>query len=113
MRRSFVPARGDVIWLSFDPRVGKEQAGHRPALVLSEQSYNKLVGLAVVCPITSHLKGYPFEVPIKGKKVSGCVLSDHVKNIDWRERNASFAEAASDEVVTETLARLAALLFSP
>jgi mRNA interferase MazF len=113
VRGRFIPARGDVIWLNFDPRIGKEQAGHRPALVLSDQSYNKLVGLAVVCPITSHVKGYPFEVPLNGKKVSGCVLADHVKNVDWRERKASFAETASDEVVTEALARLAALLFPP
>lgn len=111
VKHNFVPARGDVIWLTFDPRVGREQAGRRPALVLSAKPYNKLVGLAIVCPITSLAKGYPFEVPIGGKKVSGSVLADHVKSVDWRERNATFVETASDEIVVEALARVAALLW--
>lgn len=112
MKRSFVPNRGDVIWLNFDPRIGKEQSGHRPALVLSPQAYNKLVGLAVVCPITSHKKGYPFEVELTGRKVSGCILADHIKNIDWRGRNAQLIEVVDDEIVEEVLARLGALLWS-
>jgi mRNA interferase MazF len=112
VRRNFVPGRGDVIWLNFNPQAGREQSGRRPALVLSAQAYNKLVGLAVVCPITSHRKGYPFEVPLTGKKISGCILADHIKNVDWKGRNALFIEVASDDVVAEVLARLAALLWT-
>jgi mRNA interferase MazF len=112
VKRRFVPDRGDIVWLNFDPQTGKEQAGHRPALVLSPKTYNKLVGLAIVCPITSQVKGYPFEVEVRGKKILGCVIADHVKNIDWVKRNASFIEVAADEVIDDVSAKLAALLWS-
>lgn len=105
------PARGDVIWLSFDPQVGHEQAGRRPALVLSPQSYNDRVGLALCCPITNQAKGYPFEVPIPaGEPVTGVILSDHVRRLDWRGRRAEWITRLPDEVMSEVLARLATLL---
>jgi mRNA interferase MazF len=107
---TFVPDRGDVVWLQFNPQAGHEQAGRRPALVLSPSAYNGKVGLAILCPITSQVKGYPFEVEIRGGKVDGVVLSDQVKNLDWRVRNAELVECASDSVVEEVLQKLATLL---
>lgn len=84
-----VPDRGDVVWLDFTPQRGHEQAGRRPALVMSPAAYNGLVGLALVCPITTQAKGYPFEVAIpKGGKAKGVVLADQLKSLDWRARNA-------------------------
>jgi mRNA interferase MazF len=106
----FVPDRGDVVWLQFDPQAGHEQAGRRPALVLSPSAYNGKVGLAILCPITSQVKGYPFEVEIRGGKVQGVVLSDQVKSLDWRVRKAELAERASDSVIEEVLQKLATLL---
>lgn len=90
-RGKYVPERGDAIWLSLNPQAGREQASRRPALVLSPASYNRRVGLCVVCPITSQIKGYPFEVEIpEGMGVSGVVLADQVRSVDWREREAKF-----------------------
>ena len=82
------PKQGEVIWLDFDPQSGHEQAGRRPALVLSKTAYNKRIGRAFVCPITSKVKGYPFEVVVQTASISGAVLSDHFKNVDWRARHA-------------------------
>jgi mRNA interferase MazF len=108
----YVPARGDLVYMNFDPQVGREQAKRRPALVLSPVEYNLRTGLAVMCPITSRVKRYPFEVAIPpGGKVSGVVLSDHIKNLDWRARKADFADKASPSVLDEVLAKLNALLF--
>lgn len=87
---AYCPKRGDVIWISFDPREGLEQAGLRPALVLSPQSYNRKVGLAILCPITNEVKGYPFEVILPvSLKATGAILPDQVKSMDWRARKAS------------------------
>src|SRR5436189_3123370 len=87
---AYVPARGDAVWITLDPQAGHEQAGRRPALVLSPAAYNGRVGLALFCPITSQSKGYPFEVPLPdGLAVSGVVLSDQIKNLDWRAREAA------------------------
>jgi mRNA interferase MazF len=87
----YVPARSDVVWITFNPQAGHEQAGRRPALVLSPSSYNRKVGLAILCPITSQVKGYPFEVAIgSGSKLGGVILSDQVKSLDWRIRKAEF-----------------------
>ena len=109
--RAYVPDAGDLVWLTFDPQAGREQRGRRPALILSPRAYNAKAGLAVACPITSHRKGYPFEVAIPaGQNLSGVVLSDHVKSIDWRERRAVFAAKAADEVMGEVRARLRPLL---
>lgn len=80
----YVPDRGDLVWLSFDPQAGREQAGRRPAVILSPASYNRSSGLALAVPVTSHVKGYPFEVPIPaGMRISGVILADHLKSVDW------------------------------
>ena len=111
MERRYVPERGDVVWLEFNPRAGHEQAGHRPALVLSPKGYNRKVGLALFCPITSQVKGYPFEVVIPpGLKASGAVLADQVKSLDWRVRKARRLIRAPRNVLEETLAKIQALL---
>ena len=81
----YVPERGEVVWLNFNPQAGHEQAGHRPALVLSPASYNLKTGLMLCCPITSQVKGYPFEVPVTGDAgIAGAILADQVKSLDWR-----------------------------
>ncbi len=110
MTRTYVPDRGDAVWLQFNPQAGHEQAGRRPALVLSPAAYNGKVGLAVLCPITSQSKGYPFEVAISTRNLTGVVLSDQVKSLDWRVRQAEMIERVPDKVVQEVLARLSALL---
>lgn len=103
---AYVPERGDVVWISFNP-----QAGRRPAVVLSPGSYNHKVGLAILCPITNQQKGYPFEVTLpKEANVTGVILSDQVKSLDWRIRQAEFKAKLPDEVITEVLAKLRALL---
>ena len=107
----YCPKRGDVVWLTFTPQAGHEQAGHRPALVLSPEAYNSKVGLALFCPITSQIKGYPFEVSLpRGKKVSGVVLADQVKSLDWKARQASFCCTLSKETVHEVLNKLGTLI---
>ena len=109
--RSYCPDRGDVVWILFNPQSGHEQTGHRPALVLSPQAYNKKVGLAVLCPITSRAKGYPFEVAIPdGLEASGVVLADQVKNLDWRARKASLCCRVPEETIRDVLAKLGTLL---
>jgi mRNA interferase MazF len=106
-----VPDAGDIVWLTFEPQAGREQAGRRPALILSPQSYNGRVGLAIACPITSQVKGFPFEVPLPpGLPVHGVVLSDHVKSLDWRARRAEFLGTVPGEVMDHVLGKLAALL---
>jgi mRNA interferase MazF len=108
--RTYVPDRGDAVWLQVNPQAGHEQAGRRPALVLSPAAYNGKVGLAVLCPITSQSKGYPFEVAISTRKLTGVVLSDQVKSLDWRVRHAEMIERVPDAVVRDVLAKLSALL---
>ena len=99
---SFVPRRGDLVWLSFDPQAGHEQAGRRPAFVVSPEPYNRKTGLFLACPITSMRKGYPFEVPLPaGLPVEGVILADQLKSLDWRARRAEFAAKASPEVVAD------------
>lgn len=110
---SYCPKRGDVVWISFNPQAGHEQAGHRPALILSPESYNRKVGLAVLCPVTSQVKGYPFEVIIPdGLKASGAILSDQVKNLDWRERKASRLCSLPEATVRQVLNKLGTLIDS-
>lgn len=109
--RAYTPDAGDLVRLTFDPQAGHEQRGRRPALILSPRSYNAKARLAIACPITSHVKGYPFEVPLpSGEKISGVVLADHVKNIDWQARQVAFEGRAPADVVTEVRERLRALL---
>lgn len=111
---TYVPDRGDIVWLTFTPQAGSEQAGRRPALVLSPANYNGRVGLAIFCPLTSQKKGYPFEVVLPdGLAVTGVVLSDQVKSLDWRSRNAHFACHAPEEVITEVLQKVATLITLP
>ncbi|HZU38847.1 MAG TPA: endoribonuclease MazF [Gemmataceae bacterium] len=112
-KAAYVPERGDAIWITLDPQAGHEQAGRRPALVLSPSAYNGRVGLALLCPITNQAKGYPFEVPIPaGSPVTGVVGADQVKSLDWRARKARSIGAVPEEVVTQVVQRLQALLVS-
>jgi mRNA interferase MazF len=107
----YVPDRCDVVWVDFDPQTGREQAGRRPALVLSPSRYNRRVGLAVVCPITSQVKGYSFEVPIPdGEGISGVILSDQVKSFDWRRRRAAFSCQLPESTIVEVCDNIASLL---
>ncbi len=107
----YVPARGDIVWLSFTPQARHEQVGHRPALVLSPKSYNENSSLALFCPVTSRVKGYPFEVLLPASSaVSGVVLADQVKSLDWRARRARFECRAARLVVAEVLEKVNVLL---
>jgi mRNA interferase MazF len=108
---SYTPRRGDVVWLTFDPQAGHEQSGRRPAFVISPYPYNQKVGLFIVCPITSQVKGYPFEVPISTRSgIRGVVLADQIKSLDWRARKAEFVEAATADIVDDVIARLLPLI---
>lgn len=105
------PDRGDLVWLSFDPQAGHEQAGRRPALVVSPLEYNARVGLALVCPVTSRAKGYPFEVSLPaGGAITGVVLSDQIKILDWRAWRAEVVAKVPGAVTSEVLGKLGALL---
>ena len=107
----YTPQRGDIVWLNFNPQIGREQTGRRPAVVLSSGSYNGKVGLLLACPITSQVKGYPFEVAIPpGLKIRGVVLSDQVKSLDWRGRETEFVDRLPASAVNEVLAKISALL---
>ena len=105
------PDRGDVVWISMNPQAGHEQAGRRPALVLSPAAYNRKVGLAILCPITSQVKGYPFEVRLpEGLPLQGVILSDQAKSLDWKARKAELICRLPLETVEETLLKLGTLL---
>jgi mRNA interferase MazF len=109
--RAYVPQCGDVVWITLNPQAGYKQAGRRPAVVLSPQSYNSKTGLAIFCPITNQIKGYPFEVIIPaGLSVAGAVLSDQVKSLDWRARNAELICTLPTETISEVLQKLGTLL---
>ena len=111
MAAARVPERGDIVWLQFNPQAGSEQAGHRPALVISPKSYNRRVGLALVCPITSRIKGYPFEVELpQGMEVEGAILCDQIKSLDWRVRSATRMGSVPQSVIQEVTARILALI---
>lgn len=108
---AYVPRRGDIVWLTFNPQAGHEQAGRRPAVVLSPLSYNAKVGLALLCPITSAIKGYPFEVNLPhGLPISGVILADQVKSLDWQARAVEFICALPDAVTREVLQKIGLLL---
>lgn len=108
---AFIPDRGDVVWLSFDPQSGHEQSGRRPALVLSPQEYNLKTGLAIFVPVTTKEKGYPFEVVIPNDlKISGVVLSDQVKSLDWKSRRVKFISRVPEDTVQDVLEKLRVLL---
>lgn len=110
----YIPKQGDIIWIDFTPQVGREQAGRRPAIIVSPFKYNRRVGLALLCPITTKVKGYPFEVALpEGLAVSGVVLADQVKSFDWRERNAEFLCKAQPEITVEVITILRTLMPLP
>ncbi|HEY3131905.1 MAG TPA: endoribonuclease MazF [Acidobacteriota bacterium] len=111
MAARYVPDRGDVIWISLSPQAGHEQAGRRPALVVSPRAYNGKVGLAIICPVTSQIKGYPFEVTVPvGLRITGAVLADQVKSLDWRARRAKFMCKLPEFTTIEVLQRLGTLV---
>ncbi len=111
MNPKYVPQRGDVVWITLNPPAGHEQAGRRPALVLSPAAYNDKVGLAILCPVTNQIKDYPFEVLIPDDlAITGAILSDQVKSLDWRARNAELICALPTKTVTEVLRKLGTLL---
>jgi len=109
MARGYVPEAGDIVWLNFTPQAGHEQAGHRPALVLSQAAYNDKTSLMLCCPLTTQIKKYPFEVLIEGTP-SSAVLADQVKSLDWRSRGAKRKGAISNEELADVRAKIVALL---
>src|SRR5829696_8786713 len=107
----YIPDRGDAVWIMLTPQAGHEQAGRRPAVVVSPAVYNGRVGLAILCPLTNQIKGYPFEVVLPtGLTVTGAILSDQVKSLDWRARNASFICTLPPATITEVLQKLNTLV---
>jgi len=110
MVTSYIPDRGDIVWLNFSSQQGHEQAGKRPAIILSPKSYNQNSKLTLACPITSKVKNYPFEVRVKTNKIDGVVLADQVKNLDWTMRDMSFVERAPYEVLEQTQELIETLL---
>ncbi len=107
----YIPQRGDVIWLDFNPQAGREQAERRPAFVVSPAAYNGKVGLALVCPVTSRVKGYPFEVLLPaGLAVTGVILSDQLKSLDWRKRRAEYLCTVPESIIVEVIKKVEALL---
>ena len=109
--KPYVPERGDIVWIDLDPSQGSEIKKTRPALIVSPLSYNKKVGLALFCPITSHKKGYPFEVELSPKgNVQGVILSDQIKSLDWKARNAKFEEKVSTWMMTEVIEKISVLI---
>jgi len=109
--QTYIPQCGDAVWITLNPQAGHEQAGRRPAVVLSPQNYNGKIGLAILCPITKQIKGYPFEVLIpEGLPVAGAILSDQVKSFDWRARDAELIGTLPTETISEVLQKLVTLL---
>ena len=107
---AYIPGKGDLIWLNFSPQAGHEQKGKRPALVISSKEYNKRTHLALCCPITTNRKGYPFEVVLNGQKIKGVILTDHLKNLDWKVRKARFIEKVKPKTLSECLEKMIALV---
>ncbi len=110
MTKAYIPNRGDIVWTDFDPAAGHEQKGKRPALVFSTKPFNINILLVLVAPITSRVRGHGFEVPLSGKKVSGVVLCQQIKMLDFKERGIQFAEKAPEEVVSQALAKVSAIV---
>ena len=109
----YIPSRGDIVWLDFDPRTGREQSGHRPAIIISPQEFNALSSLAFVCPITSKVKGFSFEVVLTEKtKTEGAILIHHLRSVDWKTRKIKFIEQAPTTVIDEICAKLKPLIFT-
>ncbi|AFM42452.1 growth inhibitor [Desulfosporosinus acidiphilus SJ4] len=111
MVSQYVPERGDIVWIQLNPQLGHEQQGTRPALVLSAKEYNSKTGMGIFCPITSRVKGFPFEVKLPEKlEIRGVVLADQIKSLDWRSRNASFICKVAEEIMEEVILKLEAII---
>ena len=110
MVKKYIPSKGDIVWLKFTPQAGHEQMGRRPAIVISPYEYNEKVGLGLFCPITSKEKGYPFEVRIENKKISGVVLSDQVRSLDWDKREIEFIIKAKMVEIEEVIEKIKILV---
>lgn len=110
MVRAYVPEAGDIVWLEFDPQAGREQAGRRPAVVLTPEGYNKKTNLLVCCPLTTQIKGYPFEVLVEIDGVQSAILSDQVKSLDWKIRKAKYKNKVSSAILGEVKAKAKSLL---
>ena len=106
----FIPEKGDLVWLEFNPQAGHEQQGHRPAVCVSQKLYNQKTGLALFCPITSHIRGYPFEVVLNSHSIKGCILSDQIKNLDYVQRKCSFIEKASEDEINSVVDNITLML---
>ena len=106
----YAPDRGDIVWIDFNPQLGHEQRGRRPALVISHKAYNQKVGLALFCPITSKSKNYSFEVRLDVVKIKGSVLSDQIKSLDWTMRNTEFIEKIDEKGLEEVLLKIDLLI---
>jgi mRNA interferase MazF len=107
----YIPSRGDIIWLNFTPQTGHELSGRRPAFVVSPKSYNEKVGLGIFCPIMSQAKDYPFEVKItENQKISGVILTDQIKNLDWKARDAEFIFKMEENIINEVLNKIRTLI---
>ena len=110
VKKDYIPDRGDIVWLNFNPQSGHEQKGKRPAIVVSPKEYNERVGLGLFCPITSKIKNYPFEVKIENKKIIGVVLSDQIKSLDWKSRDIEFIFKETSEKIEEIIGKLNLLI---
>ena len=110
VKKKYVPNQGDIVWLELGPTRGHEQSGRRPALVLSPKKYNGLVGLMLICPITSKSKGYAFEVPLGISKIIGVVLSDQVRSLDWKTRRVAFIERIDESAFARVISNIKTLL---
>jgi mRNA interferase MazF len=110
MAGSYVPKAGDLIWLEFDPQAGREQAGRRPAVVLTPEAYNKKTSLLICCPLTTQIKGYPFEVMVEIEGIQSAILSDQVKSLDWKIRKAKYKNKVRPEILAEVRAKAKSLL---
>ena len=108
--KNYIPKRGDVVWLNFSPTIGHEQSGRRPALVLSPKEYNKIIGLAIVVPVTKKIKNYSFEVPISFGKNKGVVLSDHVRSLAYKGRNVEYITTADDSIVGQVIGKIKSII---
>jgi mRNA interferase MazF len=110
MVKSYVPEKGDLVWLNFTPQSGHEQSGRRPAVVISPSEYNGKTGLGIFCPLSSKEKGYPFEVKIKNDRISGVILSDHLKSLDWESRKAELISKVTENELDEILEKIKVLI---
>ena len=111
VKEKYIPERGDIIWLNFNPSSGHEQKGKRPAIVISPKGYNEKVGLGLFCPITSKTKNYPFEVKIENEKITGVVLTDQIKSLDWKTRKIEFIAKETSEKINEIVDKISVLIF--